>query len=134
MVTLNERSVWYMNYIAMKLLKCKKQKKRIHASTGVLKKGGRWGVGAVSKRKFFTVFLKKALFYIRMSANKLKEKGQNLENQHFAITNVINSSCKKHSQMLKLLGERLLGNRKITLAQTVTPQRACVRAQLCPTL
>ena len=71
------------------------------------------GGGAVDKgREFF--FFKKALFYIRVSANKLK--GQSLENQHFAITSVINSSSKKHSQMLELLGERLLGSRIIMLA------------------
>ena len=47
---------------------------------------------AAGKRKLFFFFFKKAIFYIRMAANKLKEKGQYLENQHFAITNVINSS------------------------------------------
>ena len=99
-------------YIAMRLLKFKK-KKRIHASIGVLQKGARWGVGQLIKEES-SFFFKKALFYIRVSANKLK--GQSLENQHFAITSVINSSSKKHSQMLELLGERLLGSRIIMLA------------------
>ena len=84
-----------MNYTVHELyhneaVKIKKKKKRIHASTGVLKKGARWGVGAVDKGRKFFFFFKKALFYIRVSANKLK--GQSLENQHFAITSVINSS------------------------------------------
>lgn len=56
-----------------------------------------------------------------MSANEFREKWQYWENQHFAITNVINASDKKHPQTLKLLGERLLGNRIITWSQNITP-------------
>lgn len=54
-----------------------------------------------------------------------------LENRHFAILSIIIDSGKDHQQMLRLLGERLLGNRIFTYSQVVTLLRNSYNGKMC---
>lgn len=54
-----------------------------------------------------------------------------LENRHFAILSIIIDSGKDHQQMLRLLGERLLGNRIFTYSQVVTLSYVTVTMGKC---